>query len=257
MKTLKHKLALATSLVIFCAGAQGNIAPAGSELPRPLETQNENRTEVGSVNKSILDQSPCAASKRDYSAYFMDLYESKEPLMNECGLGKLIDFNVLELFDPFGSILDSMKGAVCGLVKDIHDPFVTSLNKEISGANAWMRDQERNYSDWVDEAGRNAAGAIYDPTSRNAKVPWFNPTTGEMEEHNVTEMYFNQETNSWEPLGSQYSDVTGIELENRIEETGGTVNTGIEVIGEDNVEVVIPTGPSSDDNWDSVYQLYQ
>ncbi len=250
-------LATAITLSLFCTSLQAAIPPAGSDLARPLETLNSERQATGSVNSDILDTSPCQASKRDYASYFLDLYESKEPLMNECGLGKLIDFDVLELFDPFGSILDSMRGAVCGLVKDIHDPFVTSLNREISATNAWMRQQERGYSDWVDEASRNAAGAIYDPTRHNPKVPWFNPSTGTWEDKSASEMIWDATTNSWVPFVDNYVALTTEEYEDRVIEDGGTVSTGTNVIGDDNIEILITPTTETNNEWDELYNVYQ
>ena len=253
----KTALASAISLPLFCVSVCADVPPAGSNLPRPLETLNSDRLDAGSVNSIILDTTPCQASKRDYAAYFLDLYESKEPLMNECGLGKLIDFNVLELFDPFGSILDSMRGAVCGLVKDIHDPFVTSLNRKISSANAWMRQQERGYADWVDQASRNAAGSIYDPTRHNVKDQWFNPSTGEWEGSETPEMIYDEATNSWIPLTDRYTAITTEEYEERVIEAGGTVSTGINVIGDENVEILSMPTTEPNSEWDELYNVYE
>lgn len=120
---------------------------------------------------SELGGEPCRATRTDYAAYFVDLFEDDPPLLNECALGSLINFDVLQGFDPFGKILNAIKGATCGLIKDkIHDPFISKINSKISEANRWTQATNNQYSSWIDQSARDAAAAIYDPTTRFDKT---------------------------------------------------------------------------------------
>lgn len=126
---------------------------AGANFQPPLDT----------MDTSI----PCESSTRNYFQFYRDLWEEKGPLLNECGLGGLIDFKQLQIFDPFGRILSAIKGAVCGAIRDqVHDPFAALLNQPVDQANRWTSATNNQYSDWVDESARNAADAIYDPSER-------------------------------------------------------------------------------------------
>lgn len=163
MDATPRLLAVAVSIALGFPAAYAGTTAADVAKPAPTGTQNDDPTAMGSVNSDIDSTAPCAAAKRDYAAYFSDLYNSDTPLMNECALGSLMNFDTLKLFDPMGQILDAMRGAACGLIRDNVNPFITNFNRKVSSANQWVSDQNRGYSDWVDEEARKAAGAVYAP----------------------------------------------------------------------------------------------
>lgn len=154
-------------LLVAIHGAHAE-APASGVEPDSAATRDVTATASFDPPADTMDtDQPCEASSRNYFQYYRGLWDEKGPLLNECGLGGLIDFRALQGFDPFGRILSAIKGAVCGAIRDqIHDPFVAMINQPIDQANRWSAAKNNQYGDWIDETARNAADAIYDPSER-------------------------------------------------------------------------------------------
>ncbi len=106
----------------------------------------------------------CESAFTAYHRFFETMFPEPDSLLNECALGPLIDMNKLMGFDPIGGILNAIKGAMCGFIKnEIHDPFINSINKPMSKANQWINSTNQSYSDFIDQETRNLQQSIYDP----------------------------------------------------------------------------------------------
>ena len=171
-------VAMATTLAPAWAFANTNTPGQSAVQPEGVDMYQDRPAAHDAPRSTVtLEGEPCQASKRDYAAYFEDLYQPGPSLLNECALGSIINFDVLKAFDPFGKLLAAIKGAVCGFIRDeIHDPFVSTINDKISQANAWTRARNNGYSDWIDEETRNLQHSIYDPTTRFEKPPAYEPS---------------------------------------------------------------------------------
>lgn len=100
----------------------------------------------------------CTAHNKNYASMYEGMWDKGPSIMSECGIGRLVDFDILQIFDPIGALLDAMQGAICGWVNDAVNPFVTSYNDTASRANEWTSDTNRGYDDWVSDR----QDAIYD-----------------------------------------------------------------------------------------------
>jgi hypothetical protein len=171
----KNKSILSKGVLIFALSAlsasifaAGSTHPATSIDPRvaaaasgSTPVTNGNSTadikNATSIEVDGLDDK-CTAHTKDYSEEYSKMFDKGPSLMSQCGLGKLMDFDMLKLFDPLGTLLDAMQGAVCGWVNEAYTPFQKSWNRRVSGANQWINDRNRGYSNWVD----SRASAVYD-----------------------------------------------------------------------------------------------
>src|SRR5690606_29658077 len=112
----------------------------------------------------------CESAFTAYHRIFETMFTEPESLMNEYALDSLIDMNKLMGFAPIAVILNAIKGAMCGFIKnEIHDPFIERINKPMSKANQWVNSTNQSYADFIDQETRNLQQSLYDPTSRYDK----------------------------------------------------------------------------------------
>lgn len=105
----------------------------------------------------------CESVFTAYHRFFETMFPSPPSLLNECALGRLIDMRLIQGFDPIGSLLKAIRGAMCGFIKDLHDPFVNSINSKMNKANQWVDSTNQSYSDWIDETSRDLQKELYNP----------------------------------------------------------------------------------------------
>jgi hypothetical protein len=109
----------------------------------------------------------CTAAKKDYAEQYAGLFKPKPSIMSECAIGRLVDFNILEYFDPTMAILDAMQGVICGWVEDTVNPYISKANHSISSANAMIADSNRGYSEFVSDAARGIYYQGYEKHKQN------------------------------------------------------------------------------------------
>lgn len=142
-------------------GIDPNLAAKAAGAP-PVSRGNST-TNIDSAATIDVDnvEDKCTAHTKDYSEEYSKMFDKGPSLMSQCGLGKLMDFDMLKLFDPLGTLLDAMQGAVCGWVSEAYTPFQKSWNRRVSKANKWINDRNRGYSNWVDERAAAVYNTLY------------------------------------------------------------------------------------------------
>ena len=205
--------------------------------------------------KPQLDpNAPCKATYTDYAEAYMKWVEKPPSVLNECGLGRLVNFKLLQGFDPFGAMINAIKGAVCGFIKnEISDPFVNKLNAKISQANRWVDDTNDQYSSWIDETARDVGSSIYDPRSNFVKNSF--PSAAAYPDR--TAPNYNDPANEPEVT---VPDDPGNQTDEDILDDGGSITVGENEDGNDVIVTGDPTGndtslPSTD--WENIYNLYE
>jgi hypothetical protein len=127
------------------------------------------------------EEGPCLASTTNYSAFFAGLVEKPPRMLNPCGLGTLVDLNALKGFDPFGKLESAIKGAICGKIKSISDPFVNTFNEKVEQANRYVDEKNTQYGKWIDESADLVGRSLYDPEKYHDRTQ-FPPSTVNMDD---------------------------------------------------------------------------
>lgn len=190
---------------------------------------------------SSISSPPCTSTTRDYASYFDDMFDAAAPLLSECALGGLINFDVIEGFDPFGKILDAIKGAACKIVKDIHDPMIAKINSKVSQHNRWVQSVNSGYDQWVDRAAREAAAALYDPTTRFTSSAFPGYSDEELKEETIV--------NTGLSISDVYQEVT----EEVILDSGGAITVDDDT-HEDGTSVIYSNETLG--GWQNLYNIY-
>lgn len=249
MKHLQKVIVIASLTVPISSFAEDYTSPIEPSTP---ERGNYENSAVPDVQGRELGE-PCTAVTTDYAAFFRDMWEDKPPLLNECGLGALVNFNLLQGFDPIGKILNAIKGAVCGVINDkVHDPFVRKINSKLEQYNRWVNDTNNQYSGWIDQETRNLQYSIYDPRTRyNKDGLTFSGLTPMDPVGNPYANPGQQGSGDGQPAGEGSDEI--------INESGGGTTTVITGGDGEDVNIFQPGEDQTDDSsgWEDLYQLYQ
>jgi hypothetical protein len=162
---MKHKAfyRCALAAAISCSLATFSHANSSGTPPVTGQQKIDHQSTQTPTTHSTNPENPttCNAHKKNYSAMYESMWDKGPSIMAECGIGRLVDFDVLKIFDPIGALLDAMQGAICGWVNDATSPFITSFNDNATRANEWTADSNRGYDDWVSERQSDIYKELY------------------------------------------------------------------------------------------------
>jgi hypothetical protein len=261
-----NKLAFAIALTgTLTANSHTVLANTGVQLSpefqKPAEPSTPERGSIPSTNKleAKLDPTaPCEATWKDYGEAYMKWIEKPPSVLNECGLGRLINFQLLQGFDPFGSMISAIKGSVCGFIKnEISDPFVNKLNAEISDVNRWVGDKNDQYSSWIDETARDLQYSIYDPRTNFTKSTFPDGANTPTDNTPVNNPVIQPSSPN---IPSPVMQNPGDKTDKEILDDGGSISVGENVDGNEIIisgseENAIPFENSSE--WENIFNLYE
>ena len=140
----------------IAAGESGKPATTGNAV-----TNNQATQDVSAHSSDPKNPTKCTAHNKNYGEMYDSMWDKGPSIMAECGIGRLVDFDILKIFDPIGALLDAMQGAICGWVNHAVNPFVTSFNSTVSRANEWTSDRNRGYDDWVSDRQKAIYNELY------------------------------------------------------------------------------------------------
>lgn len=211
------------------------------------------------LTPQIDPDAPCHGSSTDYAEMYMAWIEKPPSLLNECGLGRLINFQLLQGFDPFGAMISAIKGAVCGFIKnEISDPFVNKINARISDANRWVQDTNSQYSSWIDESARQLGQSIYDPRSHFARTTFPEGMAPPSNTQPPTNSFPYPAEPTEPPISNPTPTLPAEPTDDDILDGGGSVDIGD---NDDGTGIIIsdptPSTGFDDSNWDTMYNVYE
>lgn len=257
-------MAIATAGIISGSSAFANQPPMPQISPNVPTTESiEAESSMPLVSDEVgPDAPPCVASTTNYGEHFKKLVEKPPRLMNPCGLGGLVDLNALKGFDPFGKLEAAIKGAVCGAIKSVHDPFVKKINSKISQANRYVDERNTQYGKWIDESTAHVGKQIYNPEKYFVKpefpessvdfsdivIPNNNPAVGDDGINRFDEFDKNAEAELDKRTDEEKAEDEKIkDQQDKIENGGIILDDGVFIQDNDS---------GSSDDWESFYNVY-